>query len=305
MCVTNQTIRRALGWTLVPLLACTVLRGEPVTNELASTSFDDLLVHIQRYGSTEAKREKKRRAKKEFIRREDASLIYLMDHIEIENMWIVIMADTLCRELPKEKAVPVLVRYLEAPHDTTRKFAAYWLGFYTAPEHGAVLRPLLANETTAGSAMRTLGKWQITSAVSGIHPYLAHKKERLRIRAVNALRDIGCDESIPGLIIATDDPIFTVRKAAARALATYGKTAQKQVVAALTDAEPPAHRELISVLGSMRTRTSTRILRRLLKSPDPLIRESAARALLDAAPVKSEPWLKKAGIPVSELTLLK
>lgn len=303
MCATDRTTRLTFCGALALMLACPLLCAGPATNEMAGASFDELLFHIQRYGSTEAKRDRKRAAREELFRREATALEYLMDHTEIENPWIFIMADNLVRRLSTGKAVPVLLRYIDADREKARKFATYWLGFHTAPEHSDVLLPLLEDETTAGSAMRTLGKWRIEAAIPGIRPYLVHKKERLRIRAVNALRDIGCHESVSDLVAATGDPVFTVRKAASRALAAYGTRAERQVIGALAEAEPPARRELISVLGSIQTRRSIRALRGLLKSQDPLIRETAARALLNAAPAKSGAWLEKAGINTSTLLL--
>ena len=270
--------------------------AETHTNNLPTASFDELLIHLQTYGSTEIKRELKKAAREEFLERGAASLAYVMNHIVIENMWITIMGDQLVRKLPEDQAVAVLLPFVTAPKARTRKFAAYWLGFHQAPEHSPALIPLLVDDDTAGSAIRTLGKWKASAAVDAIRPYLASENERLRIRTVNALRDIGDERSIPDLMAATGDPVFTVRKAATRALVTYAEAAAPPVRAALPTASPLSRRELITVLGGIGGRRNVAILRKLLADADPLVRDSAVRALLVAEPEKAPGWLTRVGI---------
>lgn len=278
------------------LCATLAAHAGAATNEMTAASFETLLVHVQTVGSTAAKRERKRLAREELFRREARSLRYLMDNVHIENGWITILAENLVRRLPAEAAVPVLLDSLVAPRSRTRKFGAYWLGFYDTPQHAPAVVPLLDHEETLGAAIRTLGTWRHVAAATRIRACATHAEERIRVRAVNALRDLRDEASVPALIAATRDPVFTVRKAASRALGELGKQAEHAVRDALESAKDPSRRELLAALGHIGRRRGIRVLRRRLDDPDPLIRDSAARALLQAAPDKAVDWLHDAGL---------
>ena len=184
---------------VLSLLALTV-RAE--TFDATNASWDRLIFAATRYGSTEEKREQKEQAHKVIFDRGPDSLHFLMAQIQVENIMVSVLTQELVEHLNAKQAVPVLLDFLETDDPTTRKMAAYFLSFYKTPKHAKKLLPLLDDEKTRGSAMRTLGKWRIKSACPTIGGYLNDPKERIRIVAVNALRDIGYSAYIPPLINA-------------------------------------------------------------------------------------------------------
>jgi len=256
-----------------------------------SASMEELLFHAQRYGTTEAKRERKRAAREELFSRGPEALRYLMAHVHIKNLWIWIMADQLVRRLEADEAVPILLSHLGSERQDTRRFAAFFLGFHDRPEHWQKLTPLLSDEKAAGVTIRTLGKWGVRECVPLILPFLADEKERRRIVTVNALRDIGDTQTVPHLLEALDDPFFTVRKVAARALVAIGAQAEKDLLRALPASRGPARREIIAALGEIRSRKAVRPLRRLLEHADRGVRAEAALALSSIDPKRAAKWL--------------
>lgn len=269
--------------------------------DASAASVEELFFHMQRYGTTQAKRERKEAARTEFFTRGADALSYLIDHSDIENLWINVFAFEMVRTLPAEEAVPVLLRGLASDKPRIRKFAAFFLGFHDVPEHAPKLVPLLDHEKTRGAAIRTLGKWKC--ALPQVIESLNDEKERRRILAVNALGDIGDPQAIPALIQALGDPYFTVRKTAARALAVIGRPAERPLLRALPTAERSTQRGIIAALGGMKSRKAIRTLRRMLKDPDTVLAEDAARALLAIDPGRAEKWLAKAGIEPELLAL--
>jgi HEAT repeat protein len=259
-------------------------------------SLDDLLWHAQRYGSTELKRENKRLAREELFARGPDALAYLMEHVHVRNVWIRILAQDLVRKHEGAACAPVLLRFLTAEREETRRFAAYLLGFCDTPEYAGHVVRLLSDDAAAGAAVRTLGKWRTTAAGPVIVSFLLHEKERRRVLAANALRDIGDVRAVSGLIHALNDPFFTVRKAANRALVSFGKQIEKPALAALTEAKGRRRRELVSVLAEIRSRKAIRPLRRMLAGEDAALREDAARALWTIDPGAAGRWLAKAGL---------
>lgn len=196
-------------------------RGEelpPVSFEVNKTSLEELFFHAQVYATTPQKRADKHAARDAFFARGAEGLNYLMENIHIENLWIRVMALELVRKLPGEEALPVLLRHLEEGGEKHKKYALFFLGFFDAPDSPPDLLPYLGNETLQGSAIRTLGKWRVAEAVPSLIPFLQHEKERNRVMAANALRDIGAPSGVPALTAAMEDEFFTVRKAAERAV---------------------------------------------------------------------------------------
>ena len=256
----------------------------------AVATFDELLFHAQRYGTTELKRETKRAASQELYDRGAESLRYLMDHIHIKNIWIRILAQQMVERLDDEEAAPVLLEFLESEHEDTRKFAVYFLGFCDTPGHADRIRPFLDEEAVGGSATRTLGKWRARDATVDIAAYLRHDEERRRVAAANALRDIGDPRAISDLIEVLNDPVFTVRNTAARALASFGRPAEKAMIKRLKRADTVSKRAIVRTLGAMESKKARRSLRRLLRDGDAGVRADARRALdlIESAGEKDE-----------------
>lgn len=255
------------------------------TNALADSfnptnaTFDELFFHLQRYGNTEERRTRKEQSSEEFKRRGPESLAYLMGQSHIDNFWIRIMIDQTRRVVEDQQVAEVLVEFVDSEHEDTRKYAAYFLGFTDAPQYADRVKPLLTDEKASGAAIRTLGKWKTLSAMPDIIAFLNHGEERKRVSAANALRDIGDPGAIPHLITALGDPIFTVRNTAARALETFGKSAEKEIVTAIDKADVVSKRQMVRILGTRKSRKAVRTLKRMANDPDPGVRRDVEQAL--------------------------
>ena len=108
---------------------------------------------------------------------------------------------------------------------------------------------------------------------------IQHAKEPRRVVAVNALRDIGDPAAIPALIGALGDARFTVRKAAARALVTFGTPAEKALIRAVPEGRGVAQREMVRALGELQAEPAEKALRRLLPDAAPALRRDVDEAL--------------------------
>jgi HEAT repeat protein len=256
----------------------------------ATASFDELLIHAQRYGTTGEKRKEKEKAREELFRRKTESLAYLVDHLHIENLWIRLLTQELVQQLGAEEAVPVLERGLGSLEPRTRKYCVYFLGAFEAPELAGRVRPLLEDPETVGTAARTLGKWKIAEAVPDIARLLDDEDERRRVLAVNALGDIGDAQGVPHLLAALGDVRFTVRKSAARALAAMGPKAEQALVEQSRSAGVVALREIIHVWNETSPASAVSRLRELAEHADPMVRSEAAAAL--SRMTVDEEWAK-------------
>ncbi len=256
-----------------------------LNGQASDPPFDEWLRQVQRYGDTEERRQSKAEAREQFLEHGGASLRYLMDHIHIENLWIRILAQELVVQLEAEEALPVLAAALDSPNESTHRYALYFMGFYTnvwalaMPGLPERVMTYVDDEKAGGSAIRTLGKWQYTPAVPALIQALEHPKERRRIVAVNALRDIGDPAAVDALIAALDDPVATVRYAAERALAGLGDAAEDAVLETMAHASDRALRHMIRILARRPSDAVMPRLVALLEHEDWGVRGDAARAL--------------------------
>lgn len=234
------------------------------------------MFHASRYGNTEVRRERKAQAVEELRQRGLEALDYLVTHSHLKNIWFRIYAQQLVEQLSAGEAVPVLLRYVDSSEKDVRKNAVYFLGFYDAPEHAAKIMTLLDDEELAGVAIRTLGKWKVSSASMRIVPFLEDDEERRRIMAANALREIGDPRTVPALIEALDDEFFTVRRTAGRALESMSNEAEPALLRATRSLPPVGIREVIRVLKPHASRRSRRTVEQLLDHEDPGVRNDAA-----------------------------
>ncbi len=257
--------------------------GEDAGNaefDAAAADLEMLVVHAQQYGDSLEKRDVRRMARAEIFSRGTNALEFLVQNYHLGNFYVSLLADELIRRhLDDALAAQVLLNALDSEHDTTRRFAAYYLGFCNTPEHADAVLSLLPDEAAGGAAARTLGKWAVTNAVPGIVPLLAHERERRRLVAVRALADIGDPAAIPDLMMCLDDPVFTVRKSAGQALARLGDRAVAEVLKGLPEASPRAIREMIGVLVSLEYAPATNALSELAVHPDARVRRDADHAL--------------------------
>jgi len=271
---------RVLLNALMLLVMCALAARAQETNFAPEElSLDELMVHASRYGTTQSKRERKKQSHDELMNRKAAALEYLVNHTYIENMWFFIYGHELNQKLDDREAVPVLLDALASSQSNVVRTAAYFLGFHQAPEQADRLLSLLDNEFTAGTAIRTLGKWQCVQAVPQIIPFLKNEKERRRIVAANALRDIDDPRAIPALINALDDPFFTVRNAAARALVQMGAEAQPALLEILDQTDGLKQRQIIRTLSDMRATAAIQPLEKLRDDADDATRNDVIIAL--------------------------
>lgn len=264
--------------TLLMGLACALgARADISTN----ATYDDLFYAATRYGNTEARRADKEVARTELFRRGADSLREVMERIHFENVMLSVLAMELVHDrVPATNGTPVLLDYLEHERVETRRAAIYFLGFYPAPDKPTRLLKALDDEKTRNAAVRTLGTWKVDRARGELVRLLkSSASERTRVLAANALRDIGNSDDLPALLAALNDPVFTVRNTAARAVASFGFKAHRPLLRELRDSEGAGRRQIVRLLGELRVLGAARPLRRLLDKADPGLRADVARAL--------------------------
>ena len=278
-----RVLARGTGWCEIGFflgLGCwlpCMSNGEPV--DWATVPADKVVHYACAATLTDEKEALSRKAFDEIIRRGPKGIQALMDHMHIQNIVVRVHADNIIRRNKDPEFVPILLGYLDSEHERTRKYAAYLLGYYELPEYADKLWPLLENDETENTAIRSLGKWKVSAAIPRILPYLKHEKEIKRILAVNALRDIADPTTADPLIAALSDPVFTVRMTAARALSALGEEAQIDILTALDTAEKPARRLLIQVLGDRGDASAIPRLQRYLSATNIQVVAEAANAL--------------------------
>jgi HEAT repeat protein len=189
------------------------------------SELDALLVEAVRYGDTADKRAAKEAAREALRARMPEALDAAMDWVHGDQVMVQVLVMEWVTTLPAETVVPVMVGRLGDDRVETRRIAAFFLGFHDAPEHAGLLLPLLDDAETRGAALRTLGKWRVGEARGAMERWLREGTERVRVVAANALRDVGDAAALPALLAALDDPVFTVRHVAARAVVSMGAAA--------------------------------------------------------------------------------
>ncbi len=251
---------------------------EPFDATAATT--DELIFYSQQYATTTSKHARKVAAWDELRARGTNAFLRFLDWMHTDNVMVFVRIEEFVRALPDEEAAALLLeRACSSDEPRTRRVCVFLAGTVQAPRFAQEVVPFLDDTNTVGAAIRTLGKWRHTNAVPRIVEALEHEREGRRIVAVNALRDIGDPRAVEALIARLDDPVFTVRETAARALSTLGAPAEKALLRGLEAASPRAKRHAIRILGVMKSRRARRALRRLLDDPDPFVREDARAAL--------------------------
>ncbi len=271
--------RQSFGAVLISILLCAGLDAADFSP--SSMSFDELMLHASRYGTTEEKRERKRQAQEELMSRGAEALTYLLSKSHLKNMWFFIYARQLVEQLDAEEAVPVLLRGMASEHEVVKKNAIFFLGYFEQPQYTGRLMPYLKEEKLSGVTMRTLGKWKARNATRNIIPFLKDEDERRRIVAANALRDIGDPRAIPHLIDALNDQYFTVRYAVERALSRLGPAAEDAIIRAMPDADPRSLRHMVRALGPMDSDRSRQVLAKYARHKNGWVRLEAERVATD------------------------
>jgi len=197
------------------------------SSHAATRPLNELLHEAVRSSKTPERNEQKLAAKAELITRMPDSLRAAMEYVHGDNVMLQVLIMEWVTQLPTETIVPTLLEFVDHEREETRRVAIFFLGFHDTPEHADKIMSYLDDEKCRGSTIRTLGKWKVASARVPIEHWLTAGTERVRVVSANALRDIGDTEAISVLMTALDDPIFTVRNTAARALVSFGDTAVK------------------------------------------------------------------------------
>lgn len=250
-----------------------------------TASMDDLVARVSRNGNTEERRAAKDQARQEIYARKEVAFRYLMERVHLDNVGLQVLAQEMIDQMTADEAAPVLLDFVHAENPDTQRIAVFFLGFYpTASSNAPVIVPCLDVDKVRNAAIRTLGKWQYTNATLEIAAFLKDPKERTRIAAANALRDLGDPRGIAPLVDALADPVFTVRNTAQRSLQTFGTRAEPALLAALPDAKVPALRAILDLLDPLKSRKAYKPLKALLGHPDPYVREAAAKALAGIKP---------------------
>jgi len=254
------------------------LSVQEAAGNLTNMPLEELMVDANRYGTTEEKLTRKYAAQEEIMNRGSESLTYLINNTHLKNMWFWIFSRMLVEKLPAEEAMPILLAATTSEKQAVKKSAIYFMSYYDTPENATAIQPFISDEKLAGVTMRTLGKWHATNAVPEILPYMHHEKERLRIVAVNALRDIGDPSAVPALVVALGDPVFTVRNAAARALGVIGQPAEPALLEAYEQAGTTQKRQILRTLSDLRSADALLLIEAAQSDSNPGIREDAHRA---------------------------
>ena len=275
-------------WILALSVMCcvSVADAEDVdTAAVADMDLPALFDYASRYPDTEERQELKQPAFQELLSREERAIEFLLAHVHIKNIWYQVYLQQLIPRVDAKKAMPALRAALRSEHVDTRRTAVYFLGLYEDRYDATELLPLLQHKKTRGLVVRTLGKWQTVEQRPAVLDLLKNGNERERVLAVNALRDMGADEdATDALISALNDDMFTVRLAAARALAVYDQSAVKAVIKALDaerrdSRETSRMRELIRTLGAMESTRGDRPLKKLTRHDDAAVARDAKLAL--------------------------
>ena len=275
-------------WILALSVMCcvSVADAEDVdTAAVADMDLPALFDYASRYPDTEERQELKQPAFQELLSREERAIEFLLAHVHIKNIWYQVYLQQLIPRVDAKKAMPALRAALRSEHVDTRRTAVYFLGLYEDRYDATELLPLLQHKKTRGLVVRTLGKWQTVEQRPAVLDLLKNGNERERVLAVNALRDMGADEdATDALISALNDDMFTVRLAAARALAVYDQSAVKAVIKALDaerrdSRETSRMRELIRTLGAMESTRGDRLLKKLTRHDDAAVARDAKLAL--------------------------
>lgn len=277
--MTGARLSGAVASVVLLLAACRPAAAGPASNRVAALSLDELVFRAQRYGSTDEKRAEKAEAHGELLRRGPAALQHVMPLTAADSVMVWGLAQELVSALSTNGAPEILAGFLSASQPRVRRSAAYFLGLCPDPGLADRVTPLLDDDEAAGAAIRTLGKWRVRSSVPRIEAFLKHDKEVRRVAAANGLRDVGDPRASAALIEALDDPYFTVRRTAARALVSLGPEAHDAMTGALRTADGRRLRELIAALGETDSRRAARELGRLRTHPDALVRADAADAI--------------------------
>ena len=275
-------------WILALSVMCcvSVADAEDVdTAAVADMDLPALFDYASRYPDTEERQELKQPAFQELLSREERAIEFLLAHVHIKNIWYQVYLQQLIPRVDAKKAMPALRAALRSEHVDTRRTAVYFLGLYEDRYDATELLPLLQHKKTRGLVVRTLGKWQTVEQRPAVLDLLKNGNERERVLAANALRDMGADEdATDALISALNDDMFTVRLAAARALAVYDQSAVKAVIKALDaerrdSRETSRMRELIRTLGAMESTRGDRLLKKLTRHDDAAVARDAKLAL--------------------------
>ena len=165
---------------------------------------------------------------------------------------------------------------------------------YMSPRHQEALGHLLYGTGQFGGFVQLTGEVG-TGKTTVVRALLAQKLEHVDVAVIlnprqNEQEFVAslCDElhvkypkkpTLKALVDALNDPMFTVRLTAQRALSTFGAAAEKDLLAALPASQAPARRAVVQLLGELQSRRAYRPLKALENDPDPWVRDDVREAL--------------------------
>jgi len=208
----------------------------------------------------------------------------LMHHLESDDVRERVMMENLINGIGVD-CTPYLVEALSYPSAVGRSRAATFLGSVGDARAVQPLADLLAKEsdwTAISSAIAGLGQL----ASRGFHvpsepvaPFAKHEMEPIRRAAVVAFGYIGDAQTIPLLIEAFNDELFSVRYPAAQALASFGDAAIEPLAGLLRDGDTMRQALACYALGLSRSGKAYDYLVTALSSPEPVVRAHAVEGL--------------------------
>lgn len=141
-----------------------------------------------------------------------------------------------------------------------RNNAAYWLGQLKDSARDVTDSLLLALEEgriTPRRAVSSLGDIGDSAVAPRIAYLLRDDYEPSRIVTCEALGKLKAESSVPDLVAALADRLFTVRSAAEDALGKLGRPALEPLLTALAEQRPPALGHSLRVLGKLAAELDT------------------------------------------------
>jgi hypothetical protein len=186
----------------------------------------------------------------------DSVATRLMDALEDERFWARANAMYLLGQMKWKPAVDLLLEQIERPGNRKR---------------------------SAISALGAIGEKEISLALA---EYLKDEEEPTRIAAAVALSRLKDDRTVSALIVALEDPMFTVRGAAESALVSMGQVSLAQLIQSLgrgNRTSTASKIRTIARLGSTGShkekKLAVRAIRRYLRDDDRTLRVFAVDGL--------------------------
>ncbi len=214
--------------------------GIELTAEDSARSVEELFKEASRWEVGSA-REAVRRARKALIAKGGEAIHWSLDEkLDTRSGLERRTLDELVKALP-DTAGPLLIEKLGTSSDRlTLANAVYLLSTIKWQPAVDPLLSLLERKDAVkvrNAVISTLGKIGDQRAASPISRFVTDREERRRLTAITALKDLKDTSTINTVIKGLDDPLFTVRSAAAGGLIAFGISAAPYLTDYVQDEE--------------------------------------------------------------------